>query len=414
PRRTLTGQALEPEFPLVAAALAAGSVSLAHAKVIADAVATLPAPLAAEHGEQIERVLLAQAREVDPRGLGLLARRILAHLWPDGPEPRDPGWHARQRGVRLIPRRDGGADLHGRLTPECRAVWEVILASLSELRGQLGSDPAQTGEHPDQLGPGKRTEAQTAHDALLHAGRRLLAAGGLPEHAGLPAALLITLTLTDLEARAGQATTHTGGTLSIPEALSLAADARHIPLVLADGEDGEVLHHGRGRRLAERAQRHCLIARDRGCSFPGCPKTAAQCQVHHAPAWIDGGRTDLDAMTLTCGYHNNEAPRQGWETLMINGIPHWRPPAWIDPDRTPRRNHLHHPELLIHPPDPPQPPRPPQPPQPPDRPPPPPPDDETPRQPDAPSGGPPSPPDRSPRYRAAEPGTPDETAMTPP
>jgi hypothetical protein len=27
---------------------------------------------------------------------------------------------------------------------------------------------------------------------------------------------------------------------------------------------------------------------------------------------------------------------------MIDGTPHWRPPAWLDPDRIPIRNTTHH------------------------------------------------------------------------
>jgi hypothetical protein len=26
---------------------------------------------------------------------------------------------------------------------------------------------------------------------------------------------------------------------------------------------------------------------------------------------------------------------------MINGTPHWTPPAWLDPTQTPRRNRTH-------------------------------------------------------------------------
>ena len=51
-------------------------------------------------------------------------------------------------------------------------------------------------------------------------------------------------------------------------------------------------------------------------------------------------------MAVVCGYHNNEAPRMGWQTLMINGIPHWKPPRWRDPDQRLQRNYLHHPELV--------------------------------------------------------------------
>ena len=39
------------------------------------------------------------------------------------------------------------------------------------------------------------------HDAFEEAGRRLLATGDLPDHAGLPCQLIITLSLTDLERR---------------------------------------------------------------------------------------------------------------------------------------------------------------------------------------------------------------------
>lgn len=182
------------------------------------------------------------------------------------------------------------------------------------------------------------------HDAFEEAGRRLLATGELPETAGLPSSLIVTIDLCDLESRIGIATTHHGGTLSVDEALRIAADGALIPAVL--GDTGEIIDFGRGRRLASRGQRRALFARDRGCTFPGCSKSAAQSEVHHATEWIKGGRTDVASLAIVCGYHNNEAPRQGWQTLMLGGIPHWKPPKWRDPEQRPRRNYLHHPELI--------------------------------------------------------------------
>ena len=38
---------------------------------------------------------------------------------------------------------------------------------------------------------------------------------------------------------------------------------------------------------------------------------------------------------LACGYHHAEFEARGWESVMIGGLPHWRPPAWINPDRKP-------------------------------------------------------------------------------
>ena len=122
-------------------------------------------------------------------------------------------------------------------------------------------------------------------------------------------------------------------------------DANVIPVIL-DQELG-LVEHGRGKRLADPKQRTAIFARDRGCTFPGCTRSAADSQVHHMLDWLQLGETNPDNLTLACGYHNNEGPRQGWKAIMINGIPHWTPPPWQGPDQKPRRNYLHHPELLL-------------------------------------------------------------------
>jgi len=335
PRRGLTGQALEPVFAATAAALAEGAITPEHAAEIAAAVETIPAGEHAEHAQPVEAALLEQAKSVDPQAVRLLGRRILAHLDPDGPTPTEQRLADTHRRLTLTPLQDGGALLEGRLSPTCRAIWEAILTPLAAVRPD------------DAAGPDQRTPGHRRHDALEEAGRRLLATGELPEHAGLPTQLIITLTLTDLERRAGRATTAHGGTLTIREALRLAADAKMIPVVL-DQELG-IAAYGRGRRLASAGQRKALIARDRGCTFPGCTRTDAQSQIHHTTDWAAGGRTDLDNLAITCGYHNNHAaPAQGWTSLMIGGIPHWQPPDW-HPNQHPQRNYQHHPELLTPP-----------------------------------------------------------------
>jgi hypothetical protein len=224
--------------------------------------------------------------------------------------------------------------LDGRLTPGCQAIWEAVLTPLAARRSD------------DALGPDDRTPGQRLHDAFEEAGRRLLATGQLPDHAGLPAQLIITMTLTDLERRAGRATTHHGGTLSVNDALKLAAEGTTLPAILDDA--GGILAYGRSQRLASAGQRKALFARDRGCTFPGCTRTAAQSEIHHTTDWARGGRTDLASMAIACGYHNNEAPKQGWRTVMIDSVPHWQPPPW-HPDQQPQRNYLHHPELLNQP-----------------------------------------------------------------
>lgn len=336
PRRALTGEPLEPVFPVAADALSAGEINDEHANVIATVVESLPDRTRAERGPEVETTLTSLAREKDPRALKLLADRIIAHLDPDGPEPTEQAERAQHAGRRLVFGRygDSAGHLGGDLTPACAELWRAILTPLAQPR------PA------DADGPDTRTDAQRLHDAFEEAGRRLLAAGNLPSNAGLATSLIITIDLTDLENRIGRATTHHGGTLTVNEALRVATDGRLIPAVF--GDSGEILTLGRSQRLASPAQRRALFARDRGCSFPDCPRTAAESEIHHAPDWIYGGTTDVDSMTVVCGYHNNEAPRMGWRTVMIDGIPHWRPPRWRDPDQRLQRNCLHHPELVRH------------------------------------------------------------------
>ena len=130
-----------------------------------------------------------------------------------------------------------------------------------------------------------------------------------------------------------------GGSISIAEALRLAADGKALPVVLNDA--GGILAYGRARRLAAPGQRLALIARDRGCSFPRCRETASRSEVHHLTDWANGGSTDTDNLALACGYHNTEAPRQHWYAIMLHGTPHWVPPQHIDRDRTPQRNRVH-------------------------------------------------------------------------
>ncbi|HTZ44553.1 MAG TPA: DUF222 domain-containing protein, partial [Jatrophihabitans sp.] len=218
-RRSVTGEVLEPVYPVAASAFAAGELSGDHAGVIAEVIETLPPPVRAEHAAHVESTLVELAAEHDPRTLKQLGQRILAHLDPDGAAPTERT-QAAVRGLTLRPGPDNTVRVEGLLTPACAAVWEAALTPLAEPRQR------------DELGAETRSIAQRWHDAFEQAGRMLLDSGTLPNQAGLPAQLIITIDLHDLERRAGRATTHHGGTLSIREALRLAADANVIPVVL--------------------------------------------------------------------------------------------------------------------------------------------------------------------------------------
>jgi len=101
---------------------------------------------------------------------------------------------------------------------------------------------------------------------------------------------------------------------------------------------GVVLQLGRTRRLASRGQTMALIARDGGCSFPGCDRPPEWCERHHVLDWARGGRTDLGNLTLLCAYHHHNFASRGWTCLMIDDLPAWVPPGWVDPEQRPLRH----------------------------------------------------------------------------
>jgi hypothetical protein len=82
-----------------------------------------------------------------------------------------------------------------------------------------------------------------------------------------------------------------------------------------------------------------LIARDAGCSFPGCTHPPSYCDRHHILDWILGGLTDLDNLTLLCRYHHSHFQQKGWSCrINTDGLPEWIPPRWIDQDQRPHIN----------------------------------------------------------------------------
>lgn len=81
----------------------------------------------------------------------------------------------------------------------------------------------------------------------------------------------------------------------------LACDAS-ITRVTVDVE-GTPLDLGRKARVVSPALRRALLARDRGCRFPGC-NNQRWVDAHHIDHWIDGGATHRDNLVLLCAAHH--------------------------------------------------------------------------------------------------------------
>jgi len=74
-------------------------------------------------------------------------------------------------------------------------------------------------------------------------------------------------------------------------------------VTVVEGENGNPLDVGRKQRTVSTALKRALLARDRGCTFPGCHRKR-YLDGHHLKHWIHGGETSADNMTLLCTHHH--------------------------------------------------------------------------------------------------------------
>ncbi|MGV9415828.1 DUF222 domain-containing protein [Nocardia sp. NPDC003693] len=379
-----------PVLPHVAEAQRAGEISADHVKAINDALKQIPDAAGPEVKDRCEQHLTAYARQGDPKGVTTLGVRILADVDPDGRliEDRD---RQRVRSIKIGHQRiDGMYPISGFLTPQLGAVMIPMFEKFGRpgmcnpddpespwTTAELGldtelDDGGDTGDvdvDDPSLTPAERARAvvraklraaakrdhrtaeQRNHDALMVFFRPDMGPTKLGSHRGLPVSTIITMSIEDLEKRAGVATTATGGTMSITQALQVAKNS--TPYLVVLDRNGRPLHLSRGQRLANPAQRLALTATERGCTRPGCDAPASRSAVHHIREWADGGETDIENLTFACDACHaqvNTGPN-GWGTVVMGedsenpGKTGWIPPPHIDPSRRPRVNFRHHPQI---------------------------------------------------------------------
>jgi hypothetical protein len=317
-------------------------------------------------------VLAEHAATLPVRGLQNVALHLVHTLDPDQGErlAKEEQAQVARREFRLRPNPDGSARPDGYLDKEATALLRAALDPLAKPR-------------PDADGtPDPRTPPQRTGDALVELIELALRSGQLPTQAGQPVQLVITIALSDLETRLARANTNAAGAnsnsnagagagagaagagggaagggggrfhgagagvlddglpLSADTVRRLACDCQVIPIVL--GSHGEPLNVGRASREATPAIRRALDVRDKGCSFPGCDRPPRWAVVHHIVHWADGGPTSCGNCVLLCGHHHRVVHHDGWDVhIETDGLPTFYPPAWIDPQRTPRRHHRH-------------------------------------------------------------------------
>jgi Domain of unknown function (DUF222) len=335
-RTGLTGEASGAAFPIVAAALAAGELGAdAAGTIIRELDRTRPNadPTRMATAEQ------ALVAEATGRGDGAPVRctadelRVQAQAWstfldPDGAEPDDER-AMRRRGLRLGRARGGLVPVTGDLMPEVAAKLTRLFDA--HLAPRSGTGFLTEEQRASIAGSGEtRTADQHRHDVLAAVVDTAARSGEHPTIGGAAPTVLVSVRAADLAT--GRGVAHADG---IEPPISLRA-ARHM---ICTGGTQTVVFDDKGRILAlgspERCftphQRRAITLRDGGCLIPGCTVPAAWCEIHHVTPDAHGGPTHPDNGVLLCWFHHRTIGTSGWGIRMHHGVPHLRPPAWLDP-----------------------------------------------------------------------------------
>lgn len=219
------------------------------------------------------------------------------------------------------------------------------LIPLSQLDTGMPPDPLPLPEQDP------RTKAQLLLDVLIWLcaaainGESVNGTDGVfSETGGLHATINVTIDYLSLLGRLDKAgiTAH-GMPISAANIRRMACNADIIPAVL--GTKGELLDLGRTSRGFSKAQRKALAIRDRGCTVPGCHRSAATSEAHHVKPWSEGGETSVDNGLLICEYHHLQVHAGLITMKMIDGVPYLVARAGR-PRGDPERNLYWHPELI--------------------------------------------------------------------
>ncbi len=319
--------------PTIAAAVESGALNPAQALAIGRVLHDIP-PGDPVIVDKVEATLIDHATQFEPTILARLGQRVLAHINPDLADARlrdklereQRAAHQR-RGFTLSPDGLGGTRISGVLDTEAAATLAAAIEPLAR--------PIR-----DDTGPDLRSAPARRADALVEVCRIALAAGGLPATGGIPPQLNVTVDFDALARDVAVGQLDTGALLSPSATRRLACEAQILPVML-DGHSVPI-DLGRSRRPFTGAARAAVVLRDRGCAFPGCDRPSRWCQIHHIQFWAHGGRTDRDNGVGLCGYHHRLIHQNEWAVRMgVDHRPEFIPPAYLDPERRPRRNPYH-------------------------------------------------------------------------
>lgn len=335
-----TGEPIPPVYPHLAAAVAVGEVGAGAAGAIIRELDRSRPVADPTRFADAEAALVAEATgsgDCAPVRATADEVRIQAQAWAtfldqDGAEPDDDR-AMRRRGLRIgRTARDGLIPVTGELLPEVAAQLTRLFDAHLAPRSGGGFLTEEERTRIAEFGE-TRTADQQRHDVLAAILDTAARSGEHPTIGGAAPTVLVSVRASDLNA--GRGVAHADG---IPAPISLRA-AKHLictggTQTLTFDDAGRILRLGSPERCFTAQQRRAIVLRDGGCIIPGCTIPAAWTEIHHVIPDRDGGPTHPDNGVLLCWFHHRTIDTSGWSIRMVRGVPHIRPPAWLDPGGT--------------------------------------------------------------------------------
>jgi hypothetical protein len=364
--------------PHLDAATTAGGLTISWAREIAGWTDRIDHDELQQEADEI--LVEAATAGADLDDLKLIAQAAYEAWRAQEPDPEeDPrGRGFGDRSLHLETTLDGAGRISGDLTPECAAAVTAVLEALGKGRGpedfrsagQRYHDALQEGCEllirakmvPDRAGADTRVDvtiplsdllgmdgASVIEDTWLRAraGQHGYLAGKDAEAAACDALIVPIVTgspdwdlITEMITLVTDAYNHAGATPGTPlpaeawQALQYALARRAIRFVSGPGAIASALRRSLlGKPLNTRsaildigyadtipdAIRKAVIARDKGCAWPGgCDRRPAACDVHHVKHKRHGGKTSSTDCLLLCHYHHDVCVhRMGWDLELL-------------------------------------------------------------------------------------------------
>lgn len=327
--RVNAAAALVRDWPLLGLQVAAGKLTIAQAREIAQGVGELSGVLDEDGLDLSERAvagLVRIAADLPPARLRERVARVVASLDPAAATRRREQASRDRTDVSLWFEGEGLACLAVRgPAPDVMALRELIDARAHVLRDY--ADPAD-----------ERTSGQWRFAAAL-SGFGIHPVGtppvATPETGVLrpvTCEMRVTVpfdTLLGLAETPGELEGY--GPLDPELVRELAADADWRRWV-TDPVGDVLLDEGRRRFPGARLARF-LRARESRCKHPVCGVRSSRCDSDHLPSYADGGTTSARDMSPTCPRHNRHRGEGGWQVAMEGPRdPMAAPdPTWISP-----------------------------------------------------------------------------------